>query len=96
MEAKDGSKDGPLGLGLQVLDAGFTAPYLTAPAVPVDSGPETPREVSPPPGRGTGGAPVTTPEATARAAWLGRILEAKLGYLGSDPGNGCIKLIHHD
>lgn len=66
----DGSKDGPSGLGLLVLDAGFTAPYLTAPAVPPVDPPATaekPREVSPE-GRATGGAPVSTPEATARVS----------------------------
>eukprot|EP00434_Breviolum_minutum_P000400 symbB.v1.2.000339.t2/scaffold22.1/size431876/7 len=67
----DGSKDGPtLGLGLQVLDAGFTAPYLSAeaPVPPVDAPPATPRAVSPE-GRATGGAaPVNTPEATPRVS----------------------------
>lgn len=61
-----------------MLDAGFTAPYLSAeaPVPPVDAPAVPPREVSPE-GRVTGGAaPVNTPEATPRAAW-----------------NGCIKLV---
>jgi len=66
----DGSKDGPIGLGLQVLDAGFTAPYLSAkPAVPPADAPRTPGREGSPEGRtATGSAPgPNTPEATAKS-----------------------------
>ena len=57
-----------------MLDAGFTAPYLSAdaPVPAVDAPPATPREVSPE-GRVTGQPPVNTPEAKPRAAWNGFI-----------------------
>lgn len=45
----DGSKDGPMGLGVQVLDSGFTPPYLsTSKAPPAPATPRRPEPLEPP------------------------------------------------